>query len=324
MKAIVVTEFGPLASPPRLVDLPRPEPGPRQIRIRMQLSPIHRHDLMAITGRYGLAASLPMVPGSEGCGVVDKLGDKVDRFAPGQRVAAMASGVWAEFFIADAAAAVPIPDDLDDSLAAQLIAMPLSARRLIRRLNPRPADWLIYNAATGTVGRLIENLADEHGFNTIGIARTGMGRRAIRGGRSAVFASMADAAWKRQAEDALAGRQAAFAIDCVGGAAANDLAELLAEAGQLTCFGVLSGRPVEIDARHLLFRGVTVSGFWAHRELRTILPADLRLEMKIIIDQARRGVLPLATAAVKDFSSVVEALHLATITGRFGKILIQP
>ena len=78
----------------------------------MCLSPIHRHDLMSVTGRYGSRPALPLIPGTEGFGIVDKVGSAVGRFTVGQRVAAMSTGVWAEYFLAEARATVPIDDGI--------------------------------------------------------------------------------------------------------------------------------------------------------------------------------------------------------------------
>ena len=101
---------------------PLPEArGRAEIRVRMVLSPIHNHDLWTIAGEYGVKPALPAIGGTEALGVVDKLGEGVTTPALGRRVTG--SGVadtWAEYFLARAAAVVPVPDAISDEVACQL------------------------------------------------------------------------------------------------------------------------------------------------------------------------------------------------------------
>src|SRR3546814_13533999 len=116
-------------------DSPLPEPAPGEVRIRMQLAPIHNHDLLTVRGQYGYKPALPAIGGSEGLGVVDALGAGVEGLSVGQRVAAASGrGTWAEYFVAPAAMVVPMPDAIADETASQLNPMPLSALLLLEFL----------------------------------------------------------------------------------------------------------------------------------------------------------------------------------------------
>src|SRR5690606_9115999 len=111
---------------------PVPEPAAGEVRVRMRLAPIHNHDLWTIRGQYGYKPRLPAIGGSEGHGVVDAIGEGVEGLHVGQRVtAASGRGTWAEYFVASAKMVIPMPDAIADELAAQLVAMPLSALMLL-------------------------------------------------------------------------------------------------------------------------------------------------------------------------------------------------
>src|SRR3546814_3865264 len=102
-------------------DSPLPEPAPGEVRIRMQLAPIHNHDLLTVRGQYGYKPALPAIGGSEGLGVVDALGAGVEGLSVGQRVAAASGrGTWAEYFVAPARMVVPMPDARSEEHTSEL------------------------------------------------------------------------------------------------------------------------------------------------------------------------------------------------------------
>ena len=84
MRAAVIQEFG---RPLVIEDRPVPEPGPGQIRVKIETSGVCHTDIHAAHGDWPIRPSLPLVPGHEGVGLVDALGDGVDRVSLGQRVA---------------------------------------------------------------------------------------------------------------------------------------------------------------------------------------------------------------------------------------------
>ena len=74
MKAIVCEHFGDPADVLNVRDVPLPEPGPGQVRVRMLASPINPSDLLMVRGEYGRRPALPATPGFEGVGVVEAAG----------------------------------------------------------------------------------------------------------------------------------------------------------------------------------------------------------------------------------------------------------
>ena len=79
-------ELGGVGEPLRLVERPVPEPGPDEIRVRVEACGVCGSDLCLQKGGFG-ADKLPRVPGHEAAGVVDALGPGVDAFSPGEQVA---------------------------------------------------------------------------------------------------------------------------------------------------------------------------------------------------------------------------------------------
>lgn len=171
MKSVVFEEFGSPRKVLRVIDVPVPQPGPGQARIRLVLSPIHNHDLMIITGHYGIKPSLPHHPGTEGLGIVDAVGEGATNVKPGDRVTGGAAAAWSEFYLTQAAGLVVVPETVDDATACQLTAMPMSAVRLLADLDVKPGEWIAQNAANGAVGKMLSKLAAEKGVHVLNIVR---------------------------------------------------------------------------------------------------------------------------------------------------------
>jgi NADPH:quinone reductase-like Zn-dependent oxidoreductase len=321
MRCVTVKRFGDPAQVLELGDIPMPEPGPGQARMRLLHSPIHNHDLSTIRGLYGVKPALPFIPGTEALGIVDALGSDVDQVVVGQRVvAAGVTGAWADRFVAKAAALVPLPASVVDEVACQLVAMPLSACILIEDLQLKPGEWMIQNAAAGAVGKVVNVLARERGIKVINLVR----RKESLAGLDAEYAlSTDDPHWGARVAELTAGAPLLRAVDSVGGRAGNDLMNVLGFGGLLVSFGALSGEPLVIDPGNLIFKQASIRGFWAVKRRQEISPADTRRMLGDVIRLAASGRLPLKVDASFDLARAAEAAVASERSGRTGKITIR-
>jgi len=289
----------------------------------MMLSPIHNHDLMIVTGHYGYKPSLPHVPGTEALGVVDKLGEGVSTLKVGQRVTGGASAAWAEYYLASEQSLVPLPDGIDDGTACQLVAMPMSAVRLLADLEVKPGDWIVQNAANGAVGKMLARFAAERGINVLNIVRReeAVTELAAEGIGNAVSSEHQD--WQDRARALTQGAPVIRAIDSIGGRASDELMDLVAEGGRLVSFGALSGRPLQVTAENLLFKGATISAFWGAKPERKMTPAELGAARADLVRRAADGKLVLPVAEVFPLEQAAEAAEASNSRGRQGKIALR-
>jgi NADPH2:quinone reductase len=168
-KAIVVHEVG---GPEKLSweDVPAPKPGPGEALVRHTAVGLNFIDVYNRTGVY--PAALPFVPGQEGAGVVEAVGEGVRDVVPGDRVAYCGvPGAYAEVRTIAAERLVPLPKDIDDRTAAAIMLKGLTAEYLLRRCAPIEAgDTIVFHAAAGGVGLLACQWARALGAHVIGTA----------------------------------------------------------------------------------------------------------------------------------------------------------
>ncbi|MFJ7289327.1 zinc-binding dehydrogenase [Curtobacterium sp. NPDC098951] len=324
MRAVVHHEFGEPADVLTAEDRPVPTPGAGEVLVRTVLSPIHNHDLWTIRGTYGFKPELPAASGTEALGVVEALGEGVTNLTVGQRVAGGTFGVWAEYYVANAAGLVPVPDAMTDEDAAQLVSMPFSAISLLHSLDLHEGDWLIQNAANGAVGRMVAQLGKARGINVIGLVRRAAGVEELgEQGIDRIVATDADD-WQDQVRAITGGAPIVAGVESVGGKAAGDIASVMGENGTLVVFGAMASPTLEIPSGKVIFGQLTVKGFWGAVVSRTM---DAPLKQQLfgeLISRVLDGSLTLPVSEVFPFDEARAAARASDTAGRVGKVLLRP
>lgn len=324
MRAIVHEQFGEPEDVLHVVDRPVPEPGPGQVRVRTTLATIHNHDLWTVRGTYGFVPELPAASGTEAVGVVEALGDGVDSLAVGDRVIAGAFGVWAEQFVADAAGLVPAPDGLPDEAAAQLVAMPFSAISLLHDLALQPGQWLVQNAANGAVGRMVAQLARARGIRVVGLVRRPEAIDELRDAGIDDIVSTSEEGWADRVRELTGGESIVAGVDSVGGKAAGDVLSVVGDGGTLVAFGAMDAPSLELGVGDLIFRQITVRGFWGSIVGRRMDPAVKQRLFGELSERIAAGDLTLPVSSIHPFGDIGEAVRASLTPGRVGKVLLRP
>jgi NADPH:quinone reductase-like Zn-dependent oxidoreductase len=330
MKAVVFERFGDPAEVLRVRDLPLPEPGRGQVRVRMRASPVNPSDLLVVRGTYGRLPTLPATPGFEGVGVIDAAGFGLVRMLrglkPGRRVAVLngAGGNWQEYVVLPARAVVPLADDVNDDQAATFFVNPATAvvmTRLVLRV-PR-GEWLLQTAANSTLGRMIVRLAKHDGYKTINVVRKKEAARDMLklGGDAAI--STQDESVTDRVRELTGGAGVRYAIDAVGGATGLAAAHALAPGGRLLLYGSLSGEPIPLEPRTLMVGQKTVQGFWLSEWVRQQRALTMLKLFRRIRELLKAGVLTSEVAASFTLDEIQAAVRTAQAHHRPGKILLR-
>lgn len=325
MRSIIHERFGEPADVVQTAERDRPSPAEGQILVRVTLSPIHNHDLWTIRGTYGVRPDLPAIGGSEAVGIVEETGPGVDPALKGRRVAvAGVKGSWAEYAIAQAAGAIPVPDAMPDEAAAQLIAMPFSAITLLEFLHVGKGDWVVQTAANGAVGKIMAVLAQSRGVRLLNLVRRPEAVEELTAMGMTDVLSTSDPDWVAKARAIIGDDGARAAVDSVGGEVAAGLIDLLGTEGLLVTFGSTTGDPLQLPAGPIIFKHLSVKGFWGAKVMPATPPADRQRMFGELIGLVMEGKLQLTSGGEFGLDQAVAAMDAALTPGRTGKVMIKP
>ena len=325
MRSATYDHFGKPTEVLSLGDSPTPEPKANEVRVKTILSSIHNHDLLTIRGKYGYKPEMPAIAGSEAVGVIDAVGSEVKDLKVGQRIAAASvKATWAEYFVASEDMVFVVPDSLDDEMAAQLLAMPLSALMLLEFLEVESGQWIIHNAANGAVGKSLAMLAAARGVKTINVVRSKEAIEELEAIGAKNNVSTEDEDWKEQVKAIVAEDKISAAVDSVGGEDSGALLSLLGHGGVFAVFGAMSGRPMVLNPTDVIFKQAVLKGFWGSRLSQEMKVEDKQRLVDELIERAVSGKLNLPTEATFDLADITKAVDGKLQSGKKGKVLLKP
>lgn len=303
-------------------------PGPNEVRVRMRCSTVNPSDLVTIMGAYASRTPLPFVPGFEGIGIVDAVGDAVDGIVPGDRVLPIGSaGAWQEAKITPATWCHRLPEALSDEAAATSYVNPLTALLMMHdRIRVRAGMQVMIDAAGSAIGRMLVRLTRSAGARPIAIVRH---ERSLAGLDECETADMIvlpdehDAhTLSRILSERLRGDAADVVFDAVGGAVGEALVARLATGGRFVHYGLLSGQPLppdlpkrRPDVAFEMFR----LREWVHTQPHATVAERLREAWHLV----ETGILASEIEARYPLQHSNEALRHVIGPGRRGKILLS-
>jgi NADPH:quinone reductase len=178
MRAAWYERQGPAAEVLRVGELPEPEPGSGEVRVRLRFSGINPGDTKKRSGWLGSPMAFPrVVPHSDGAGVVDSVGAGVQPGRVGRRVwvwgaqSYRPSGTAAEYTVVPAEQAVDLPDQVSDEVGACLGIPGITAHRAVFGDGPVSGSTVLVHGVLGAVGSLAAQLARWGGATVLGTVR---------------------------------------------------------------------------------------------------------------------------------------------------------
>jgi NADPH2:quinone reductase len=261
MTAIAVAgKGGPEVLQP--VTMPVPQPGARQLLIKVAAAGVNRPDVMQRLGLYPPPKGHCEIPGLEVAGTVAALGEGTERFKMGDPVMALVNGGgYAEYCLADEGACLPVPAELD---MAQAAAIPEAFFTVWHNVFERGAlkggEWFLMHGGTSGIGVTAIQLAHAFGAKVITTVGSPDKCEACRklGATRAVDYRAEDFAEVVKAETG--GRGVDLILDIVGGDYVERNIRSLADDGRLVNIAFQKGSKVTIDLMRVMLKRLTLTG----------------------------------------------------------------
>lgn len=310
----------------RLGEVETPEPGPGEIRVRVQAVGVNRADLLQVLGQYPAPPGVdPRIPGLEYTGVVDAVGPRVRLHQVGDRVMGLVPGAaYAEYVVVTEREAIPVPAGVDLVQAAALPEDYLTAyRALYIEGGLQPGQWALIRPATAGVGLAAVQLVRALGGRTIGTSRSserleqaralGLGVALLDNGSPLAPRVMA----------VTAGEGVSVVLDMLGGGALADNLGSLREEGSLVVIGLLTGREAPLNLGQLLMRRLRIKAMTMRAQ-----PLEERIRIaRVFVDRLTplfaTGRLTPLVSLVRDFDEAPQAHQDMAANKHFGKIVLK-
>ncbi|GAA4629432.1 zinc-binding dehydrogenase [Actinoallomurus vinaceus] len=330
MKAIRFAQHGEPSKVLETENVPLPEPGDGQVRVRILATPVNPSDLLYVRGYYaGVEPRFPAPVGFEGVGIVDAIGPGVKTLATGQRLSVVngQGGNWAEYAVVPAGDLFPVPDEIPDEQVASFVINPASAILMVRRVLAVPrGEWLLQSAAGSELGRMIIKLAKRDGIRTVNVVRR---REAVaeleRLGADAVIVST-EGPIDEQVRRIVGPEGVKYAVDPVVGETGTQIFKALHEDGRMLVYGSLTGEPIRVgeDPRYILAGRRILEVYWLGYWLPRLTDAERQQLGEDIVALMREGIIETSPGLKYSLDEVGDAVTQAEQKGRQGKVFLVP
>jgi NADPH:quinone reductase len=322
MKAIRVEKVG---GPEvlQLRDVPEPEPGKGQVRIKLEAIGLNFIDVYHRTGLYPLP--LPFVPGGEGAGIVDEVGPDVSEVKKGDRVAyAMGAASYAESVVMPSWKLVKLPESLSTQDAAALMLQGLTVHYLLRSTyEVKKGDPILVHAAAGGVGLLMVQAAKHLGAFVIGTCSTEEKAKTVREAGADEVILYSKQNFLEETKNIMRGTGVAAVYDSVGQATYERSLDCLRPRGILVLFGQSSGPVPSFNPSILAQKGSlyltrpSLAHYMLTRE-------ELMQRTSELFDWIQSGVVKIRIDSTFPLAKVADAHRRLEGRASSGKILLKP
>jgi NADPH:quinone reductase-like Zn-dependent oxidoreductase len=284
-----------------LVDKPTPKPARGQVLVRLNAATLNYRDLLIVRGGYGSRQKFPLIPLSDGAGIVETVGPDVRTFVPGDRVVGSffetwiggepsaakmhgslggaVDGVLAEYRVFPEQALVRTPDHLSDVEAAALPCAGLTAWNAVAKLGDVKAGQTVLTQGTGGLSIFALQFAKMCGARVIATSSSDAKLERLKSmGADATINYKTTPDWGKKARE-LSGQGVDLVVEVGGVGTLNESIRAIRIGGTIAFIGVLAGPP----------------------------SAELRLPLMVMQQQRLQGV---TVGSVEDLQAMCNAIAI--------------
>jgi NADPH2:quinone reductase len=325
MKAVVITEPG-APDVLQVTDVPDPEPGLGEVRIRIAATAVNRADILQRRGQYAAPNGWPAdIPGLEFAGVVDALGPNVSVCSLGDRVMGLlGGGGYAEYAVVEADEITPIPASLSMSEAAAIPEAFITAGDALElRIGLRERESLLVHAVGSGVGTAALQLGTAWGARVMGTSRTPWKLEWARELGLDVAIDTAGGEFAEAVLSATSGRGVNAILDLVGGPYVEKDVVCAGQLGRIALVGLTGGRSATVDLGAVLRKRLTIVGTVLRTRPAVEKAAALRHFEESVVPLLQRDRVKPVIHEVVPMEDVVRAHEMVEANETFGKVVLS-
>jgi NADPH2:quinone reductase len=323
MRAVLCESFEGIRAL-RFAETTEPRPADDEVMIDVHAASVSYMDYLMVCGGYQLRPALPYVPGTDAAGVVVAVGDKVERFRRGDRVAcANWFGGFAQRMVAKASKSARIPDNVDFVAGSTVLHAYLTAwYALVERARLQPGETVLITGAAGGVGLACVEIAHLLGGRVIAAvgsaSKAGVSRDS--GAEHVIDYSTEDV--RESVKQLTGGEGVDIGIDNIGGTQFLTLARLMRWNGRLIPMGFAGGEIPSLPMNLPLLKNYSVVGVFAGA-WTTNFPAEAAQAADRIMALVGEGRLRPQIDRVLPLEQAAEAMRALAERSVQGRIVLQ-
>ncbi|MEB2780522.1 zinc-dependent alcohol dehydrogenase family protein [Algoriphagus sp. C2-6-M1] len=325
MKEVIFEKTGMPEEVLQVRESPAPEPKPHEVQIAVKARNINPSDLMFIQGRYGIQPNLPSSAGFEAAGIVS-IADEEAKLPVGTRVMftaqGTAMGTWREYITLPAKQVIPMPAGMTFEVACQAFVNPVTAVALVNKSELKSGEWLLLTAGASAFGKFALQVAKRKGINVACTVRHDEQKKYLTDLGADLVINTEKEDLKKKITDVV-GDGVSAVFDAVGGELGAKAVACIKQFGKMYVFGVLSLQNMPLNTGMMIFKEVTVEGFWLSSMLQRI-SSEERAKLYKETQALLMSDDSLAEVAEKfPLIEVKAAIEAYNKPGRNGKIILM-
>ena len=265
MKAISFAEFGPANQVLKASEWPTPDPEPGEVLVKLHKTGVNPSDVKKRAGGFpNLLDDGPIIPHSDGAGVIEDVGSGVPTSRIGERVFvyqaqyARLHGTAAEYVAIDALRAPILPDNTAFDVGACVGIPMLTAHRCVFADGDVADQWVLVTGGAGRVGHYAIQLAQRAGARVIATASNEADALACREAGAEHVVNHREPGWGKQVVEQLGGSQIDRAIDVEFGANLPELLDCLRTGATIATYSSTVVPEPSLPFRTMMFMDLTV------------------------------------------------------------------
>lgn len=324
MKAIELNGYEGFQSL-RVVEVDRPSPGAQEILIEVRAAGINYAEIELTKGKYQVPKQLPFVMGFEASGIVAEVGSQVRNHKVGDKITSIvSSGGYAEYAVADASFAIPIPSGISFAEAATIPIQGLSACSLLKfAAKPQTMESVLVQSAAGGVGLYLVQLLKIMGVkNVIALASSQEKLDLVKNLGADLTFNYSDRAWADEVRAATGGKGVNVVLEAASGEVGDESFKLIAPFGRIVVFGAknIYDTVSPEKVRQLIYKNQSLIGF----NFPSLRPQQIAQCVPDLLERIYRREIKLFANSSFPLANVRTAFEALSSRRTIGKVVLTP